>query len=70
MGEGDAVRGCGPELAPRIVKGTEVYCEGRLRLSTWRTADGAERWGLNLTAWTVQPLGQIGRRVPPKRSAA
>lgn len=55
-------------LAPRLVKGTRTYAEGRARLHTWKTADGAERSGIELVAWNVQPLEQIGKRRPrPQR---
>jgi len=52
------------KMQARIVKGVEVYCEGKLTLGRWEGADGSPRSGLNLSAWTVQPVGQIGRRVP------
>src|SRR5258706_12993788 len=54
------------QLAERLVKGVEVYCEGRLKLSRWTDREGKERTDLELVAWTVQPLGQIGRRRPPQ----
>ncbi|MBI4499455.1 MAG: single-stranded DNA-binding protein [Chloroflexi bacterium] len=47
------------ELEPKLVKGAEVYCEGRLRLNTWTGSDGRERTGLNLSAWTVTVMGQF-----------
>jgi single-strand DNA-binding protein len=50
------------ELEGRLAKGTPVYCEGRLQHNNWTGADGAERSGLSLSAWVVQPMGQIGRR--------
>jgi single-strand DNA-binding protein len=50
-------------LAPRLVKGAQVFCEGRLSLRPWKHADGRERIGLNLATGLVQPMGQIGRRV-------
>jgi single-strand DNA-binding protein len=52
------------ELAARLTKGAEVYCEGRLTLGTWTGKDGEPKAGLNLAAWVVQPMGQIGRRKP------
>jgi single-strand DNA-binding protein len=54
-------------MAPRLTKGTEVYCEGRMSLGTWTGRDGEVKAGLNLTAWEVQPMGQIGRRKPKAR---
>jgi single-strand DNA-binding protein len=52
-----------------LVKGTEVYAEGRLKLDQWTAADGQQRSGLSLSAWKVEPMGQIGRRRPPRREA-
>ena len=49
-------------LASRLIKGAEIYCEGRLSLRPWTDADGKTRAGLSLTASLVQPMGQIGRR--------
>ena len=52
-------------LAERgLTKGTEVYCEGKLTLGEWTTPEGDKRSGLNLSCWTVQALGQIGKRAP------
>jgi single-strand DNA-binding protein len=54
------------EQEGRVKKGAAVYCEGRLKLSKWMTAQGEHRSGLELSAWTVQPMGQLGeRRRPP-----
>jgi single-strand DNA-binding protein len=50
--------------ARRLAKGAECYAEGRLRLASWQGNDGAERHGLNLTAWTVTPMGPFGRTTP------
>lgn len=54
-------------LAPRLVKGALVYCEGKLTLGTW-TRDGQAKSGLNLSAWEVAPMAQIGRRVPKPKA--
>jgi single-strand DNA-binding protein len=54
----------GEDIADRLTKGTECYVEGRLRLGRWTAQDGAARSGLNVSAWQVTPLGQIGRRRP------
>jgi len=48
------------ELAPRLVKGTRVYVEGRMKLEQWQAKDGAQRSTLKLSAWTCTPMGQIG----------
>ena len=59
------------DLAQQLVKGTDVYVEGRLKLNTWQGADGTPRSGLNVTAWKLEPIGQIGRRsAQPRREGA
>jgi len=50
--------------APRLIKGTQVYVEGRLTLRPWTDADGKARAGLSLAASLAQPMGQIGRQRP------
>ncbi len=54
------------ETAYRLKKGTEVYCEGSLSLTTWTGKDGTAHTGLSLAAWKVEPLGQIGQRRPKR----
>jgi single-strand DNA-binding protein len=51
-------------LVGKLQKGTEVYCEGRLKLDTWTAKDSSKRSGLSVVAWKVVPLGQIGRKQP------
>ncbi len=55
------------EMAGRLVKGAGVYLEGRLKMETWQDREGAQRSTLKLSAWTVQPLGQIGRQAPRRQ---
>ena len=51
------------QLAERLKKVSEVYCHGRLKLRTWTKQDGSQGAGVELSAWTVQPMG-AGRRQP------
>jgi len=53
-----------------IEKGSAVYCEGHLRLSHWTGKDGVERYGLEVLANKLIPLGQIGHRRPSNRHGA
>lgn len=53
-------------LAGQIAKGDKIYCEGTLRLETWKGHNGNERHGLSVTAWRAEKLGAIGRNKPPK----
>lgn len=55
-------------LTPRLIKGALVYCEGRLTLGSWTSRDGQAKSGLNLSAWEVVPMAQIGRQRPKVRS--
>lgn len=57
-------------LAPRLLKGAHVYIEGRTKLNRWAAADGSERSGLEMVAWTCQPMGQIGRKNPAAQQDA
>jgi single-strand DNA-binding protein len=52
------------ELEGKLSKGDLVYCEGRLKLEYWTKADGANRSGLSLSAWVVQPMASFRRPVP------
>ena len=59
------------QLAPKLDKGTRVYCEGRLSLDRWTDKDGATRVGLNLAAFKVERVGAsaLGRNRPPREAA-
>jgi single stranded DNA-binding protein len=58
------------DIAAKLSKGCEAYIEGRLQLGRWQGQDGTHRAGLRVNAWTVQPMGQIGRRAPAQRPVA
>jgi single-stranded DNA-binding protein len=55
------------DLAQQLVKGVDVYVEGKLKLANWTAVDGTPRSGLNVTAWRLESIGQIGRRAPARR---
>jgi single-strand DNA-binding protein len=58
------------ELQERgLAKGALVYVEGRLKLDRWTKADDTPQSGLSLSAWTVQPMGQLGERRRPRATA-
>ena len=75
VGEGEAVQwvrvACfgeqAVELSRILVKGSRVYVEGRLTLQHWKGPDGTDRYGLNVAAWRVEVLGQIGRNKPKRQ---
>jgi single-strand DNA-binding protein len=51
-------------LADVLVRGTQVYIEGRLRHDRWESREGGARCGLSVSAWKVEPLGLIGKNAP------
>jgi single-stranded DNA-binding protein len=54
------------EFAGRLEKGMTIYVEGALTLSTWQTAQGEHKAGLNIAARYVR-LPEIGRNRPPRQ---
>ncbi len=52
------------QMAERLPIGTTVYIEGRARVRPWSAKDGTARASLDVSAWTAQPMGQIGRDAP------
>jgi single-stranded DNA-binding protein len=67
-----AVFGEAAELAADLRKGDRIYCEGTLRLDSWKGRDGLERHGLSVAATLCEPTHGIGRqrreRVPEPES--
>jgi len=57
------------ELAPMLVQGAQVYCEGKLKLRTWADRDGETRAGISVSASLIQPLALIGNRKPKRPRA-
>jgi single stranded DNA-binding protein len=57
---------CFKEVAEQIAagakKGDRVYVEGSLTMTQWNDAHGEVRHGLNVAAWKVVLLGQIGEK--------
>jgi single stranded DNA-binding protein len=55
------------QMADRLAKGVKVYVEGRLTADLWQPDDGrAPRVNIQVVANVLQPLGQIGRRLPTR----
>lgn len=55
------------QMAERLPIGTALYIEGRARVRPWTANDGTARASLGVSAWTVQPMGQIGRDAPRRQ---
>ena len=56
-----AVFGKAAEKAGELKKDDRVYIEGTIKLNSWRSADGAERYGLSVACTKCDPN-------PPHRS--
>jgi single-stranded DNA-binding protein len=62
-----AVFGKAAETAADIKKGDRVYCEGTIKIDSWRGGDGADRHGLSVSSFKIEKTHQMGRNKPPKR---
>jgi single-stranded DNA-binding protein len=76
VGQGDAIQwlsvacfGSAAEAAAGLKKGDKVYCEGELRLDTWKGQDGIERQGLSVSTFKLVETHQIGRNRPKREFA-
>jgi single-stranded DNA-binding protein len=61
-----AVFGKAAETAAQLKKGDRCYCEGTIKIDTWRGSDGAEKHGLSVASFKIEKTHQIGRSRPPK----
>jgi single-stranded DNA-binding protein len=62
-----AVFGKAAEIAAELKKADRVYCEGAIKLDSWRGNDGAERHSLAVTSFKIEKTHQIGRNRPRKQ---
>jgi single-strand DNA-binding protein len=56
-----AVFGKAAETAAQLVKGDRIYCEGNIKLDTWRGNDGTERHSLAVSSFKLERTHKIGR---------
>jgi single-stranded DNA-binding protein len=61
-----AVFGEAAKAAAELRKGDRIYCEGTLKLDTWRGKDGVERHGLSVASFTIDRTHRIGRNRPKR----
>jgi single-stranded DNA-binding protein len=62
-----AVFGKAAEIAAELKKADRVYCEGAIKLDSWRSNDGTERHSLAVTSFKIEKTHQIGRNRPRKQ---
>jgi single-stranded DNA-binding protein len=63
---GVAVFGKAAETAAALKKGDRCYCEGTIKLDSWRGNDGAEKHGLSVSSFKIEKTHEIGRNRPKR----
>jgi single-stranded DNA-binding protein len=56
-----SVFGRAAEAAATLKKGDRIYCEGSIKLDSWKGSDGVERHGLSVAAFKCMETHKIGR---------
>jgi single-stranded DNA-binding protein len=64
-----AVFGKAAETAAEIKKGDRVYCEGTIKIDSWRGNDGAEKHSLSVSSFKIEKTHQIGRARPQREKS-
>jgi single-stranded DNA-binding protein len=63
-----AVFGKAAETAATLQKGDRIYCEGTIKLDTWKGNDGIERHTLAVAAFKCDRTHRIGRNKEKRTS--
>jgi single-stranded DNA-binding protein len=63
-----AVFGKAAEAAAGLKKGDRVYCEGSIKLDTWRGNDSIERHGLSVASFKIERTHLIGRNKSARKN--
>jgi single-stranded DNA-binding protein len=61
-----AVFGKAAETAAELKKGDRCYCEGTIKIDSWRGSDGADKHGLSVASFKIERTHQIGRNRPKR----
>jgi single-stranded DNA-binding protein len=61
-----AVFGKAAEAAAELKKTDRIYCEGTIRLNTWRGQDDIEKHGLSVASFRIEKTHNIGRNRPKR----
>ena len=64
-----AVFGKAAETAAELEKGDRCYCEGTIKIDTWRGNDGTDKHGLSVSSFKIEKTHQIGRNRPKRESS-
>jgi len=61
-----AVFGKAAETAAEIKKGDRIYCEGTIKIDSWRGGDGADKHAFSVSSFKIEKTHQIGRARPKR----
>jgi single-stranded DNA-binding protein len=61
-----AVFGKSAAAAAKFKKADRIYCEGTIKLDTWRGSDGVDRHGLSVASFKIEKTHGIGRNRPKR----
>jgi single-stranded DNA-binding protein len=61
-----AVFGKVADTAAELKKGDRCYCEGSIKIDSWRGGDGVEKHGLSVASFKIEKTHQIGRNRPQR----
>jgi single-stranded DNA-binding protein len=61
-----AVFGKAAETAAELKKGDRCYCEGTIKIDSWRGSDGNDKHGLSVSSFKIEKTHQIGRARPQR----
>jgi single-strand DNA-binding protein len=56
-----AVFGKAAENAGQLKKGDRIYCEGTIKIDSWRGTDGVDRHTLSVSSFKIEKTHEIGR---------
>jgi len=56
-----SVFGKAADTAATLKKGDRIYCEGNIRLDSWKGSDGTERHTLAVSSFKLEQTHKIGR---------
>jgi single-stranded DNA-binding protein len=59
-----AVFGKAAETAAELKKGDRCYCEGTIKIDSWRGSDGVEKHGISVFSFKIEKTHQIGHNRP------
>ena len=65
-----AVFGKAAEIAAELKKGDRCYCEGTIKIDSWRGGDGTDKHGLSVSSFKIEKTHQIGRARPQREKSA